>query len=407
MKSKRFSLNNADKAAAEQIFKDLPTDWDMSKTFHKSYKKYLSAVKNRENTNDETAEESMPVEVLQPKRRIIGFVFKIVPIVGCTALFVFMFKGMFFSDNGNDDTPDTVDKPPVVSEADRSNSAETKVSTSTTELISSTTETKSTETQTTKTTDKKVTDTTGNTTETREIEVTSETVQMTETENEETVAVTEPPQETENNIPETTQTVPTTEPSLPNEENKTVAFEELLTMADDELMKYCDDNSYSFTSQEQIRNELKSGGRFFIRMKPEQYLIDGIDDICVSENISDIKQYNAYEYDFDKMIAELNLPEKYFTVKVDDTPFMVCSELKFYENGDVKPYFLKLANLSVNVNPEFAESEELHRLYQLINILPRSNSNFHSISVQYVNSISTGDESDTSPYGNCGQIRYY
>jgi hypothetical protein len=118
-------------------------------------------------------------------------------------------------------------------------------------------------------------------------------------------------------------------------------------------------------------------------MKPEQYLIDGIDDICVSENISDIKQYNAYEYDFDKMIAELNLPEKYFTVKVDDTPFMVCSELKFYENGDIKPYFLKLANLSVNVNPEFAESEELYRLYQLINILPQINSNFHSISVQY------------------------
>ena len=170
---------------------------------------------------------------------------------------------------------------------------------------------------------------------------------------------------------------------LPKEENKTVAFEELLAMADDELMKYCEDNSYSFTSQEQIRNELKSGGKFFIRIKPEQYLIDGIDDICVSENISDIKQYNAHEYDFDKMIAELNLPEKYFTVNVDSTPFMVCSELQFYENGDIKPYFLKLANLSVNVNPEYAESEELYRLYQLINILPQINSNFHSISVQY------------------------
>ena len=380
MKSKRFSLNNADKAAAEQIFKNFPTDWDMSKTFHKSYKKYLSAVKNRENTNDETAAEFITVDVLQPKRSIISFVFKTVPIVGSMALVVLMFNGVIFSNNGNDNTPDTVDKPPVVSEGERNNSAETQIST-TTELISSAT--KSTETQTTKTTDKKVTDTMGNTTETWEIEITSETVQMTETENEETIAVTELTQETENNIPETTQTVSSTEPSLPKEENKTVTFEELLTMADDELMKYCDDNSYSFTSQEQIRNELKSGGKFFIRIKPEQYLIDGIDDICVSENISDIKQYNAYEYDFDKMIAELNLPEKYFTVKVDDTPFMVCSELKFYENGDIKPYFLKLANLSVNVNPEFAESEELYRLYQLINILPQINSNFHSISVQY------------------------
>ena len=380
MKSKRFSLNNADNATAEQIFKDFPTDWDMSKTFHKSYKKYLSAVKNRENTNDETAAEFITVDVLQPKRSIISFVFKTVSIVGSMALVVLMFNGVIFSDNGNDNTPDTVDKPPVVSEGERNNSAETQIST-TTELISSAT--KSTEPQTTKTTDKKVTETVGNTTETREIEVTSETVQMTETENEETIAVTEPPQETENHIPETTQTAPPTEPSLPKEENKTVTFEELLTMADDELMKYCDDNSYSFTSQEQIRNELKSGGRFFIRMKPEQYLIDGIDDICVSENISDIKQYNAYEYDFDKMIAELNLPEKYFTVKVDGTPFMVCSELKFYENGDIKPYFLKLANLSVNVNPEYAESEELYRLYQLINILPQINSNFHSISVQY------------------------
>ncbi len=380
MKSKRFSLNNADKATSEQIFKDFPTDWDMSKTFHKSYKKYLSAVKNRENTNDETAAEFITVDVLQPKRSIISFVFKTVPIVGSMALVVLMFNGVIFSNNESDNIPDNIDKPPVVSEGERNNSAETQIST-TTELISSAT--KSTETQTTKTTDKKVTDTTGNTTETRKIEVTSETVQMTETENEETIAVTELTQETENHILETTQTAPPTEPSLPKEENKTVAFEELLAMADDELMKYCDDNSYSFTSQEQIRNELKSGGRFFIRMKPEQYLIDGIDDICVSENISDIKQYNAYEYDFDKMIAELNLPEKYFTVKVDDTPFMVCSELQFYENGDIKPYFLKLANLSVNVNPEFAESEELYRLYQLINILPQINSNFHSISVQY------------------------
>ena len=383
MKSKRFSLNNVDKDISEQIFKDFPTDWDMSKAFHKSYKKYLSAMETREDTNDETAAESMPVEVLQPKRSIIGFVLKIVPIVGCMTLFVFMFKGMFFSDNGNDDTPDTVDKPPVVSEADRSNSAETKVSATTTELISSTTETKSTETQTAKTTDKKATDTTANPTETVKTEITAETTQVTEPENEETFAVTEPPQETENNIPETTQTVPTTEPSLPKEENKAVAFEELLAMADDELMKYCEDNSYSFTSQEQIRNELKSGGKFFIRIKPEQYLIDGIDDICVSENLSDIKQYNANEYDFDKMIAELNLPEKYFTVNADSTPFMVCSELQFYENGDIKPYFLKLANLSVNVNPEYAESEELYRLYQLINILPQINSNFHSISVQY------------------------
>ena len=380
MKSKRFSLNNANKATSEQIFKDFPTDWDMSKTFHKSYKKYLSAVKNRENTNDETAAEFITVDVLQQKRSIISFVFKTVPIVGSMALVVLMLNGVIFSNNGNDNTPDTVDKPPVVSEGERNNSAETQIST-TTELISSAT--KSTETQTTKTTDKKVTDTMGNTTETWEIEITSETVQMTETENEETIAVTELTQETENNIPETTQTVSSTEPSLPKEENKTVAFEELLAMADDELMKYCEDNSYSFTSQEQIRNELKSGGKFFIRIKPEQYLIDGIDDICVSENISDIKQYNAHEYDFDKMIAELNLPEKYFTVKVDDTPFMVCSELKFYENGDIKPYFLKLANLSVNVNPEFAESEELYRLYQLINILPQINSNFHSISVQY------------------------
>lgn len=377
MKSKRFSLNNADNATAEQIFKDFPTDWDMSKTFHKSYKKYLSAVKNHENTNDETAAEFITVDVLQPKRSIISFVFKTVPIVGSMALVVLMFNGVIFSNNESDNIPDNIDKPPVVSEGERNNSAETQIST-TTELISSTTEP-----QTAKTTDKKATDTTANPTETVKTEITAENTQVTEPENEETVAVTEPPQETENNIPETTQTVSTTEPSLPKEENKTVAFEELLAMADDELMKYCEDNSYSFTSQEQIRNELKSGGRFFIRMKPEQYLIDGIDDICVSENISDIKQYNAYEYDFDKMIAELNLPEKYFTVKVDNTPFMVCSELKFYENGDIKPYFLKLANLSVNVNPEYAESEELYRLYQLINILPQINSNFHSISVQY------------------------
>lgn len=379
MKSKRFSLNNVDKDISEQIFKDFPTDWDMSKAFHKSYKKYLSAMETREDTNDETVVESIPVEVLHPKRSIISFVFRIIPIVCCMALVVFMFKGLILSHNEIDNTPDAIDKPPIVSEIGKYNPVESQNSSSTSESYSTTTETKSTEQQTT-TINKIVTDTTDNNTETQIPESTTETIQVTESENEDTIVATEPPQETENHIPETTQTVSPTEP---NEENKIISFDELLTMSDDELMKYCEDNSYSFTSQESIKNELKSGGRFFIRMKPEQYLIDDIDDICVSENLSDIKQYNANEYDFDKMIAELNLPEKYFTVKVDGMPFMVCSELQFYENGDIKPYFLKLANLSVNVNPEFAESEELYRLYQLINILPQINSNFHSISVQY------------------------
>ncbi len=68
MKSKRFSLNNADKATSEQIFKDFPTDWDMSKTFHKSYKKYLSAMKTCENISDETVAESMPGGVAAQKK---------------------------------------------------------------------------------------------------------------------------------------------------------------------------------------------------------------------------------------------------------------------------------------------------------------------------------------------------
>lgn len=168
-----------------------------------------------------------------------------------------------------------------------------------------------------------------------------------------------------------------------DEKNNAVTFDKLLTMSNDELMKYCEDNDFDYVSQDEIKDELKSGGMFFIRMNPKKYVANGIEDVCVSENVSEIKNYNVSDYDFNKMITELNIPEKYFDIQVDNTPFMVCMESKPTEDDNMKPYFIKLANLSVKVAPEFAKSEVSLRLYQLIKIFPQCNSNFHSISVQY------------------------
>ena len=168
-----------------------------------------------------------------------------------------------------------------------------------------------------------------------------------------------------------------------DEKNNTVTFDKLFTMSNDELMKYCENNGFEYVSQDEIKDELKSGGMFFIRMNPEKYVANGIEDVCVSENISKIKNNNVNDYDFNKMITELNFPEKYFDIKVDNTPFMVCMESKPTEDDNMKPYFIKLASLSVKVAPEFAKSEVSLRLYQLIKIFPQCNSNFHSISVQY------------------------
>lgn len=175
------------------------------------------------------------------------------------------------------------------------------------------------------------------------------------------------------------------------------AFDELLTMSENELMKFCEVNGFVFVSQEVIKSDLQSSGNFFLRINPKKYHLNDSDDVCIAENISDINKYNVNEYDFDKMISELNLPEKYYNITLDSTPFMICMESVPTESGSMKQYFIKLANLKITVNSEFAQSDLSLRLYQLIRILPHSNSSFHSVSVQYSGSSDTSKSKDIFP----------
>lgn len=154
-------------------------------------------------------------------------------------------------------------------------------------------------------------------------------------------------------------------------------------MSENDLMNYCEKNGFQFVSQDIIESDLKSGGVFSLRVNPEKYYTGNGNNVCISAEISDIDKYNVNDYDFDKMISEINLPSKYYDITLDNTPFMVRFDSKPTADGDMEPYFIKLANFSVKIKAEFAKSETALRLYQLIRILPQSNSSFDSISVQY------------------------
>lgn len=161
------------------------------------------------------------------------------------------------------------------------------------------------------------------------------------------------------------------------------SFDELLAMSENELENYCKKNEFDYVSDEIIKSEMEQGAMCFIRMNPENFTINDYSDIIVSENISDIYRFNTDKYDFTKMISEINFPKEYFDVVVDENPFMIYSDSILSDDGEMKSYFFKLANLKVKIKSEYKDSDIAVRLYQLMRIIPEKCDDFHSISIQH------------------------
>ncbi len=173
------------------------------------------------------------------------------------------------------------------------------------------------------------------------------------------------------------------------------SFDELLTMSEEEFASCCKKNEFNYVPSDLIESDIKQGAMHFIRMNPERFAADTVSDTIVSESISDINKNNADEYDFAEMISELNLPKEYYDVEIDENPFMIYSDSILSDDGEMKSYFFKLANIKTEIKPEFKNSENAARLYQLMRILPEKCDDFHSISIQYTgcadNSCMRGD----------------
>ncbi|HOH87742.1 dockerin type I domain-containing protein [Ruminococcus sp.] len=189
----------------------------------------------------------------------------------------------------------------------------------------------------------------------------------------------------------------TTAPGTPvSTELKT--FEELYAAEENELKQYCSDHKLNYISKEEAENQLANKCGINIMVKPKDYLLKA-DDLLESEDLSAFNKSNFSDYDFDKMVSDLNLPEKYYKFNADKNNFAFYSESKPDANGDPGQIFYKLAQINVQPDPSVANERSLARLYQLAGILAEQNPIVHSISL-----VKAGSSPDTAEEAKSGDV---
>ena len=195
----------------------------------------------------------------------------------------------------------------------------------------------------------------------------------------------------------------TTAPETPvSTELKT--FEELYAAEENELKQYCSDHKLNYISKEEAENQLANKCGINIMVKPKDYLLKA-DDLLESEDLSAFNKSNFSDYDFDKMVSDLNLPEKYYKFNADKNNFAFYSESAPDSNGDPKQIFYKLAQINVQPDPSVANERSLARLYQLAGILAEQNPIVHSISLVKVGSSpDTAEETISGDVNNDGEF---
>jgi hypothetical protein len=161
-------------------------------------------------------------------------------------------------------------------------------------------------------------------------------------------------------------------------------FEELYALDENELKQYCLDHKLNYISKEEAENQLANKCGINIMVKPKDYLLKADSDVLESEELSAFNKSNFSDYDFEKMVSDLNLPEKYYKFNADKNNFAFYSESKPDANGDPKQTFLKLAQIYVQPDPTVADECSLTKLYQLAVVWAEQNPIVYSVSLEKV-----------------------
>lgn len=155
----------------------------------------------------------------------------------------------------------------------------------------------------------------------------------------------------------------------------TVTFEELYSMPEQEFMEFCQTHKLTYMTPSEAECELQYGGPINVMMHIEDYVKENVVDVTYSSDITQIDTTNPYDYDLDKLISELNLPEKYYDITVDyDMQFMICYD---------ESYYVKLATIPVNIRSDLDDSYSSVRLYQLIEAWSDRNGNVFDFLIQH------------------------
>lgn len=174
----------------------------------------------------------------------------------------------------------------------------------------------------------------------------------------------------------------TTTPETPvSTELKT--FEELYALEENELKQYCTDHKINYISPEEAKNQIANKCGINIMVKPNDYLINADGDLLESEDLSAFNKSNFADYDFGKMVSDLQYPESDYKFDSAKNDFAFYSVSEPDNNGNPKQKYLKLAQVHIDINTANSNRSS-ERLYQLMAIWAEQNPIVYTVSLEKV-----------------------
>ena len=168
-------------------------------------------------------------------------------------------------------------------------------------------------------------------------------------------------------------------------------FAYLCTIPDAELEALCASVGAPYMRPEMMKAEARWGDPIIVNMYVEDYAREGVEDVTRTDDVDLIQTENNYDYDFQKMTADLALPEGFFITPDWDAHggrFEVIVDGSDAEEGTMS--FLKLAQIPINCNADWYDpalpSVTRARLMQVVQYWCWTHcENVHSFSIYHAN----------------------
>ena len=153
----------------------------------------------------------------------------------------------------------------------------------------------------------------------------------------------------------------------------TMTFEELYALEENELEQYCSEHDLTYISKEAAKSTLEIRREKWVAVMPKDYMLKGVTDLLESEKASDLNRKNYYDYDFEKIASDLNMPEKYYKIDTENNDFAFYKKSETDADGNTKDTYVKVASIDVELDPSVTDEDSMVRLYQLISVWTEQN----------------------------------
>ena len=152
-----------------------------------------------------------------------------------------------------------------------------------------------------------------------------------------------------------------------------LTFEELYALDEDELKQYCSEHNLTYKSKEYAEERVASTPVTWVNVKLNDYLLKGESDLLESNDRNAFNKKNYYDYDFEKMTSDLNMPEKYYKFHAEKNDFAFGHYSMNDADGNPELVYQKYAAIFVEPDPSVANERSIARLYQLIYVWTQQN----------------------------------